>query len=167
MRRVPTTSASRRPTELQTLFIIWTLFWSPSLQNIVQNPVFRHSFYGNCLHICTDLLQNGANKKNYTQTHTHFPAHLSLAGDPYLNHSKRFLYSGKAPKTGPIPDPEILIRTRLIGSSGLLRSLALSSSCACGAPFISSKQGALQVPTEYLRRHLPPRVHSSLYYNVI
>ena len=43
----------------------------------------------------------------------------------------------------------------------LSRSLALSSSCACGAPFISSKQGALQVPTEYLRRHLPPRVHSS------
>ena len=111
----------------------WTLFWPPSLENTVQNPVFRHSFYGNCLHICTDVLKNGANKKRLHIDIGGFSAHLSLAGVPCFGHSKCFLYSGKAPKTGPISDPGVLIRTRLIGSSGLLRSLALSSSCACGA----------------------------------
>ena len=77
--------------------------------------------------------KTGPTKKNYRHTHRRFPAHLSLVGDPCFDHSKRFLSSGKATNTGPIPDPGLLIRTRLIGSSGLLRSLALSSSCACGA----------------------------------
>ena len=56
---------------------------------------------------------------------------------------------GKVTKTGSVAGTICYIT--------LLRSLALSSSCACGAPSISTKQGALQVPMEYLRRHLPPR----------
>ena len=109
LRRVPTTSASRRPTLLTALQI-----------SSASGPCFGHlpfripcktqfleAHFREIAFISTPTCsKTGPTKKNYRQTpHRQNPAHLSLAGDPYLNHSKCFLYSGKPPKTDPIPDP--------------------------------------------------------------
>ena len=71
-------------------------------------------------------------KQQTRKKQTEFGGFEAAAGS-FFGQRKRRYRSQKPPNQGPKTDPPNLLTSQLKGSSGLPRSLALSSNCACGA----------------------------------
>ena len=132
LRRVPTTELDRRCEDRKEIA-------SPT--EIGSSPRFWASFFWKVNRTSIDLLEKWSDKKKRTDLIHTISGPMRCGPGPGFGQLNVRYQSQNPSKVVPKTSSGSLLRTRLMSTSGLLRSLALSSSCACGAK--TSKSGGV------------------------
>ena len=112
-------------------------------------PLFDVFFLENAFKIASRwskrcLSKRWPRNKKQERNVTEFGGFGAEPGSPFWQLRRRYC-SWKPPNQGPETDPPNLLTSQLKGTSGLPRSLALSSSCACGAKIMFFEAKALEI----------------------